>query len=313
MVRDLLVGYVPGRWLEDADFSTLAHVNGSYVSKSERQRHDDQVWRLKIGGRWLWVYIVLEFQSGSDPWMAVRMMEYVSLLAGQIVRENRKSELPEGRIPPILPIVLYNGLPGWSAELDVADCFIEPPGGLEAYQPRLRYLLLDERRLRSAPEGEVRNFADAVFRMEANHGKDEVFAVIRALAEVLRAPERKPLRDAFHVWTTRLLQRHTRDTRIIETIGGINDIFEEYVMAEAIYEDWGVAAERKGFQRGEAKGKATGEANMLVRLLTRRFGPLPQWAETRVRRAQSAQLEAWSDLVLDAPNLTEVLGAPDRQ
>ncbi|MDR0843075.1 MAG: DUF4351 domain-containing protein [Acidobacteriota bacterium] len=94
-------------------------------------------------------------------------------------------------------------------------------------------------------------------------------------------------------------------------------------MAEAIYEDWGVATERKGFQRGEAKGfqqgeakgkaigKAVGEANLLVRLLTRRFGPLPQWAETRVRKAQDAQLEEWFDKGLDAPNLTEVLGAPD--
>jgi predicted transposase YdaD len=82
-------------------------------------------------------------------------------------------------------------------------------------------------------------------------------------------------------------------------------------MAEAIYEDWFEMAEKKGEARGEARGKAKGEANMLVRLLTRRFGQLPQWAETRVRKAETAQLEEWSDLVFEAPNLTEVLGAPD--
>ena len=43
MVRDLLIGYVPGKWLKDVDFSTLVHVSGSYVSESGKQRYDDRV------------------------------------------------------------------------------------------------------------------------------------------------------------------------------------------------------------------------------------------------------------------------------
>ena len=34
VVRDLLTGYAQGKWLNDADFSTLVHINGSYVSES---------------------------------------------------------------------------------------------------------------------------------------------------------------------------------------------------------------------------------------------------------------------------------------
>ncbi|MFA5495371.1 MAG: Rpn family recombination-promoting nuclease/putative transposase [Porticoccaceae bacterium] len=48
MIRDLLLGYVPGEWIQDADFATLEHINGSYVSESERQRHDDRVWRVRV-------------------------------------------------------------------------------------------------------------------------------------------------------------------------------------------------------------------------------------------------------------------------
>jgi predicted transposase YdaD len=62
--------------------------------------------RIDIGGQWLWVYVILEFQSESDVWMAVRLMQYVSLLAEQRVKEG---DMPDGRLPPILPIVLYNG------------------------------------------------------------------------------------------------------------------------------------------------------------------------------------------------------------
>jgi hypothetical protein len=255
IVRDLLIGYAPGKWLKKADFSTLVHVNGSYVSESGKQRHDDVVWRVNVGGHWLWVYIILEFQSEPDQWMALRMMEYVNQLALQITREYRKHELPEGRIPPILPIVLYNGLPKWNAATDAADCFVDPPGGLEAFLPRLRYLLLDERRLKRSRTKGIRNFAEAVFRMEANRGMDDVFAVIKALGETLNAPELKPLRRAFNVWIKGLLKRHTPDSKIVEKIGGIKDIFEEYDMAQVSYESWSDMAEKKVAKKAAKKAK----------------------------------------------------------
>ena len=304
VVRDLLKGYVPGKWLNDVDFSTLIHVNGSYVSESGKQRHDDVVYRVNIGGQWLWVYIIIEFQKKTDPWMALRMLEYVSQLALQITRELKAHELPESRVlPPILPIVLYNGLPEWSAVTDAADCFIHPPDGLEAFQPKLRYLLLDAHSLKLNRTKKIRNFADAVFRMETNRGKADLFAVIKALAEMLSAPELKPLRRAFNVWIKGLLKRHAPDYKIFDKISGV-DIFEEYDMAEAVYVNWGDEIREKALSEGEAK--------LLIRQLTRRFGPLPKWAQNRVSKAKSVQLEEWADAVLDASNLTEVLGAPGR-
>jgi hypothetical protein len=65
-------------------------------------------------------------------------MQYVSMLAEQLVKEHGKSGLPEGRLPPVLPIVLYNGKTVWHAPVDVADCFLAPPERLEAYRPSLQ-------------------------------------------------------------------------------------------------------------------------------------------------------------------------------
>jgi hypothetical protein len=41
-------------------------------------------------------------------------------------------------------------------------------------------------------------------------------------------------------------------------------------------------------------------------LLAKRFGPLPEWAETRLAEADAGQLERWSDALLDAPDLESV-------
>jgi hypothetical protein len=47
-------------------------------------------------------------------------------------------------------------------------------------------------------------------------------------------------------------------------------------------------------------------------LLTRRFGELPAWAETRLSEAPPEQLEAWSERLLEASRLEEVFEASGR-
>jgi hypothetical protein len=59
---------------------------------------------------------------------------------------------------------------------------------------------------------------------------------------------------------------------------------------------------------GRVEGRVEGEANVLVRQLTRKFGPLPESTEATIRAASPAQLEVWTDRVLVAASLDEVLG-----
>ncbi len=304
MVRDLLLGYVPGEWVGDADFSTLEHVNGSYVSESERQRHDDMVWRLKVKDRWLWVYLILEFQSEPDPWMAVRMMVYVGLLAQNLIREG---ELQEGQLPPILPIVLYNGVPEWKAATDVGECFVAPPKGLEPFRPRVLYHLVDEARLKLHPVEAVRNFAEALFSLERGQTVADLRRLLQALDKVLKSPELQHLRRAFGVWVKSLLRRKAPPATI-QDINQINDIMEADSMLAERIEGWFDEATRKGVQQG----MQLGESRVLARLLTRRFGALPTWAEQKLSQATPQELEIWTDAVLNAPTLDEVFVSPAR-
>lgn len=66
------------------------------------------------------------------------------------------------------------------------------------------------------------------------------------------------------------------------------------------------------FAEGEAKGKAEGKveakASTLKRLLTRRFGPVPDWAERRIDAAAVAQLDVWLDGIFDAENVEDLIG-----
>lgn len=52
--------------------------------------------------------------------------------------------------------------------------------------------------------------------------------------------------------------------------------------------------------------RAHGSASVVLRLLTRRFGPLPDGVEQRVRTAGSEDLDRWADRLLDAATIDEV-------
>lgn len=64
----------------------------------------------------------------------------------------------------------------------------------------------------------------------------------------------------------------------------------------------------EGETKGEAKGEAKGRAESLKRLLTRRFGPLPAWAEQRIDAVPVAQLDTWLDGIFDAASLEDLIG-----
>jgi Domain of unknown function (DUF4351) len=66
--------------------------------------------------------------------------------------------------------------------------------------------------------------------------------------------------------------------------------------------------ERIGIEKGLQQGLQQGEVIMLKRLLTRRFGPLPAWAEQRLEQASPQELEGWADRVLEAQRLEDVFG-----
>jgi predicted transposase YdaD len=62
----------------------------------------------------------------------------------------------------------------------------------------------------------------------------------------------------------------------------------------------------EGKAEGRAEGKAEGKAALLLQLLSRKFGPLPEDARQRVTLAKADDLDAWSLNLLDAATLGEV-------
>ena len=62
----------------------------------------------------------------------------------------------------------------------------------------------------------------------------------------------------------------------------------------------------RGEIEGEARGKAEGKAATLLKLLSKRFGPLPAGLIKQIQHMNYVQLEQLDDQVLDAPDLAHL-------
>ena len=65
----------------------------------------------------------------------------------------------------------------------------------------------------------------------------------------------------------------------------------------------------KGMAKGLEQGRVEGKLQGLSRLLVRRFGELPAWAQARLHAATEAELDVWMDAVLSSDSLEAVLGS----
>jgi hypothetical protein len=110
-----------------------------------------------------------------------------------------------GRLPPVLPMVLYNRAKAWTAA-ETLKPFIEPaPSVLAAYRPRQGYFLIEEQNIAKTGALPERNFSAGLLQLEASRGSEAVNSIVRSLIDWLQAPEQLGLRRAFTIWFGRVL------------------------------------------------------------------------------------------------------------
>lgn len=328
MVESLIRDFVPEAWVKTLDFSTLEKQNGSYIADDLRSRHDDIIWRVRTKKSWLYIYLLLEFQSSIDPWMALRIMTYTGLLYQDLIKSGQV-KITEG-LPPVFPLVLYNGQGTWTARTELAELIMPISSSLARYSPKMRYFLLDEGRV---PDKELQsdNLASYLMRMERSDSPEQLRQAVSGLKHKLNEPGYQSLRRAFTVWIHRVLLQRVMPKEPLPALETLEEV--DTMLAERVVEwteKWkmegleaGLAEGRaKGHAEGEAKGRVEGEVKgraegevkgrsaVLRRLLAKRFGE-DIWesrVQERLRTASIEELDLWAERILDARTIDEVFG-----
>ncbi len=289
----------------------------SYITDSLHARANDVVWRVKVGGQWVYLYLMLEFQSSVDKYMAVRMLVYVGLLYQALIK--RGEVLENGQLPPILPLVLYNGSPRWTAVTNIAELIPAMPGTLEMYRPQMAYLLIDEGSYSEQQLAGLRNIAAALFRVENLCAPEVIQELIDQLD--LWTADNQELKRAIAEWLRVLFMRHSSYNILLPEIQTLKEM--KMALAERMaewaenYKAQGMQAgvlqgleqgREQGLEQGMEKGRRTEAANLLLTLLRGKFGAVSKDMAARVQDASADVIEMWFQRAITAPSLAAVFG-----
>ena len=299
MVRDLIQGFIHKPWVEDLQFDTLERYPTEFITDRLKRRHSDVIWRVRWGSQWLYLYLLLEFQSSVQRFMALRISHYLDLLYQDLVRGRHFVGRPR-QLPPVVPIVIYNGDKPWTAPTEL-DVLIAPgPDSLTAYRPQARYLLIAEHAYADADLAGMHNLAAALFRLENSRTPATVRDVLQALIDWLAEPGMSELRRTFVIWLREaFLRSRLPNTHFPE----VNELDEVQSMLSERIVDWTKQWKEEGLQEGRQEGVHS-QRRLLLGQLQRRFG------ESTATRSQPLLEQIEDFAVLEALGL-ELFDCPD--
>ena len=316
MVEMLVREFVPQTLAAGLDFSRLQRVNAKFHTgrPSARRREGDVIWRLptREGTDML---LLFEFQSRIDWWMAVRAQIYQGLLWQQVIDE-RKLKAGE-RLPPLLLLVLYNGLVRWKAPTQIRKLIaLSRDSALWPWQPQARYHLLD---LSDFPGDELarrRSLAALLFRLERRPETEELKGLLGEVSGWFRRhPDQERLRYLFAELICQAYKELGQKPPASYDWLEMKKMKSNFPTTVKTWVQQAAAEGRaegvvQGRSEGEARGRIESKAEDLVHLLVARFGALTPSLRTRIQRARLATLERWFKRAVAASDLRSVFNSP---
>jgi predicted transposase YdaD len=310
MVEELVREFVPEALAEDLEFQALQRVNPKFHigRRSARRRESDVIWRLPSRkGAEVYLYLLIEFQSDSDWWMAVRTQVYQGLLWQQVIDEKK---LKAGaRLPPILLLVLYNGAQRWDAATDLRKLIaLSPDSALWPWQPQVQYYLLDMGTFSKDGLARRSTLIALLFRLERQCLVDEELRGL--LNEVVgwfrQHEDYGRLRELFAELICQGFE--ARGEKVPEVFSEMMNMKSGFARNVEAWEQRSIA---KGRLEGRAEGKAEGKAEALLCLLAAKFGAVTPSLRSRIRAAKLERVERWFERAIVATDLRSVF-APRR-
>jgi len=162
--RQLMESFVREGWVQEIDFTTSETLDKSFVSSHYKETESDLIYKVKFMGKDLYVYILMEFQSTVDHFMALRFINYMTNFYMDYVNNNKGIE----KLPPIFPILLYNGEEEWTAPVTLSE-LIEGSELLGEFETRFKYFKIVENEFGIEELLKIGNIVSILFLTEAHY------------------------------------------------------------------------------------------------------------------------------------------------
>ncbi len=298
---------LPAELSRRVDWSTLEALPTRLVDQKLAERRSDILFRAKLDGREVLLYLLLEHQSTADPLMVFRLLVYVVKIWEQYLREHPGAQ----RLPAVLPMVLHHSERGWTAPTNLRELIDLDHDTFSLCAPHLPTfgLLLDDISKQEDDELRGRAMTDlarlTLLCLRSLPRSPQPVADLRRwfdlCASVLSAADGTAAFSALARYI--LFTTETERADLHAFAGELGPKAEEVIMTGAQM----LIAE--GRAEGRAEGKAEGKAEALLKLLSAKFGTPSEAVVTRVQSASIDELDRWFDGALTAETLDAVFAS----
>jgi len=173
--RQLLETFVRQPWVAEIDFEQIEKLNKSFISKKHRKHESDLIYKVKLKDKTAYIIVLIEFQSTVQKFMAVRVLHYIMSFYLDLIKQKSLKTLP-----PVFPIVLYNGKKKWTAPVELHE-LIENNPLLGEFGIHFKYFKLAESEFSAESLLKIQNLVSTIFLSEVHYDLDVLLDEIREL------------------------------------------------------------------------------------------------------------------------------------
>ncbi len=249
--RQLITSFVREKWVKDLDFSRCELIKGSFVSRRYKKTFTDLLYKVKLRGRDLYIVILLEFKSAPATFAAVQMAGYILDFYRHLIDSEKRLR----KLPPVFPILLYNGKKRWTAPTDLAD-LVEGHELLGEHVLHFKYFPIIENSFSRKFLLQIGNIVSTLFLLEAHH---DIKLLERTLLTLFEKTKNKQALSLFFNFVLQLFLHEKideSDYRVLERT--YHDKKEVNMLIEAIRKEKAQIRE-KGKREGKREGKQEGQ------------------------------------------------------
>lgn len=253
---ELLRSFIHKGWVQAVDEEHVQEIPHSFVLQDFKRQEADLVYRVKLNGQDVVFYLLLEMQSSVDFRMPYRLLLYQVEIWRYLLQNEEDALLNRKtfQLPPIVPIVLYNGKQKWSAELEFRKLLAnENLFGSELLN--FEYLLIDVARYTEEELLSLSNTIGSVFLLDQTEDQEQLLS---RLGKLMNTIQQMPSdsQQKFVAWMANILLQKLPENepslqQLIQNVKG--DV--SFMGLEKILDDIERRGQHKGEQIGEQKGK----------------------------------------------------------
>ncbi len=270
------------------DLDTQRLEPATYIDRKLKKHYSDLVFSVRLVGykkQFAKIYLLFEHKSSPDPLTGVQILKYMAL---QWLELQEQHMLVDGKLPPIIPIVIYQGQEDDRNMCSSFHDLVEMPSeSFKVYIPDFSFAFFNVRGMDEAKVQEkiLLKFYVEIIKYQNDPSVKEIPPrLVRGLLESLDHRTALEYIDIFFRYLVKSTEHLTQEDyeKALELLpeGG------ETIM-ETLADQWLKEGEDRGVVLGREQGKIENAQQYILENLTERFGIVNQRLTDKVKSIQS--------------------------